>query len=264
MGLGAGVYGLQASSTVKTNIISNTIFTQMKLDILFIVAHPDDVELCCAGTVFKHVALGYKVGIADMTAGELGTRGNATLRAEEAEEASKIMGLSIRENLGLRDGFFELSESNKLAIIKAVRTYQPGIVITNAVRDRHPDHGRAAQLVAESCFLSGLPKIEISDDGQTLSAWRPKHVYHMVQDYYISPDICVDITPYIDKKAEAVMAFRSQFYDPVSSEPSTPISGLDFQEFLKARAREMGRLIGVEYAEGYTKTGPVKKDDLMM
>ena len=235
----------------------------MKTDLLFIVAHPDDVELCCAGTVFKHIEMGYSVGIIDLTAGELGTRGNAALRAEEAAKASAIMGIAVRENLGLKDGFFDLSESNKLPVIRAIRKYKPEIVITNAIRDRHPDHGRASQLVAESCFLAGLPKIVTDDEGQSLQAWRPKHVYHMIQDRYISPELCVDITPYIDKKTEAVMAFKSQFYDPVSKEPHTPISGLDFIEFLKARAREMGRLIGVEFAEGYTKDGPVKKENLM-
>ncbi len=237
----------------------------MKIDILFIAAHPDDVELCCAGTIFKHIAAGYTIGVVDLTAGELGTRGNAALRAEESVKASAIMGLAVRENLGLRDGFFDMSESNKIPIIRAIRKYRPEIVITNAIRDRHPDHGRSAQLVSESCFLSGLPKIDIHDEaGHLLPAWRPKQVYHMIQDHYISPDICVDITPYIDLKIEAVMAFKSQFYDPLSPEPHTPISGLDFFEFLRARAREMGRLIGVEYAEGYTMDGPVKKENLLL
>lgn len=235
----------------------------MKVDILFLAAHPDDVELCCAGTVFKHIDEGAKIGIVDLTAGELGTRGNAVIRAQEASDAAKIMGISFRENLGLRDGFFDLSESNKLPVIRAIRKYQPEIVITNAIRDRHPDHGRAAQLVAESCFLSGLTKIEMEDGGQVLKAWRPRQVYHMIQDRYISPEICVDISDYIDRKTQAVMAFQSQFYNPLSDEPHTPISGLDFMEFLKARAREMGRLIGVEYAEGYTTIGPVRKNNLL-
>lgn len=235
----------------------------MKVDILFITAHPDDVELSCAGTVFKHIAEGATVGIIDLTAGELGTRGNAQIRAEESARAAELMGISFRENLGLRDGFFDVSESSKLPIIRAVRKHQPEIVITNAIRDRHPDHGRASQLVSESCFLSGLTKIEMEEDGQMLKAWRPRQVFFMIQDRYITPEICVDITPYIDQKIEAVMAFRSQFYDPLSSEPHTPISGLDFLEFLKARAREMGRLIGVEYAEGYTAVGPVMKNNLL-
>lgn len=231
----------------------------MKVDILFIAAHPDDVELCCAGTVVKHIAEGATVGIVDLTAGELGTRGNAAIRAEEASKAAAVMGISFRENLHLRDGFFDLSESNKMPVIRTIRLHQPEIVITNAIRDRHPDHGRAAQLVAESCFLAGLPKIMTEEH----RAWRPRQVYHMIQDRYITPEICVDITPYMEVKMQAVMAFRSQFYDPLSSEPHTPISGLDFFEFLKARAREMGRLIGVEYAEGYTASGPVMKNNLL-
>lgn len=235
----------------------------MKLDILFITAHPDDVELCSAGTVFKHVEAGYKIGIVDLTAGELGTKGNAQLRAQEAAKASEIMGIHVRENLGLRDGFFDLSESNKLPVIRAIRKYRPEIVITNAIRDRHPDHGRASQLVSESCFLAGLSKIEMEQDGAVLQAWRPKQVLHMIQDQYIKPDICVDITPYMDKKIEAIMAFSSQFYDPGKDEPITPISNPHFFEFWKSRFREMGRLIGVEYAEGYTTEAPVKKENLL-
>lgn len=235
----------------------------MKVDILFIAAHPDDVELCCAGTVFKHIEEGATVGIIDLTAGELGTRGNASIRAKEAAEASRVMGISFRNNLGLRDGFFDLSESNKMPVIRAIRKHQPEIIITNAIRDRHPDHARAAQLVAEASFLSGLTKIEMEEEGSLLKAWRPRQVYHMIQDRYISPEICVDISAYIDQKISAVMAFESQFYNPLSEEPHTPISGLDFIEFLRARAREMGRLIGVEYAEGYTTTGPVRKNNLL-
>jgi bacillithiol biosynthesis deacetylase BshB1 len=235
----------------------------MKVDLLFIAAHPDDVELCCAGTVIKHIDQGHTVGIVDLTRGELGTRGNADIRFQEASKAAEIMGISFRENLGLRDGFFEFTDENKFPIIKAIRRHQPEIVITNAISDRHPDHGRASKLVSDCCFLSGLIKIELEENGKPLPAWRPKKVYHMIQDHYLHPDICVDITSYIDKKAEAVMAFKSQFYDPFSSEPYTPISGLDFQEFLRARAREMGRLIGVEFAEGFTMEGPVKKENLL-
>ncbi len=235
----------------------------MKTDILFIAAHPDDVELCCAGTIFKHLQQGAIIGIVDLTRGELGTRGNAEIRAQEASLATQIMGISFRENLGLRDGFFDFSDENKMPIIKSIRKYQPEIVITNAVSDRHPDHGRASKLVSDCCFLSGLIKIEVEENGVPLKAWRPKKVYHMIQDHYHHPDVCVDITDYIDKKTEAVLAFKSQFYDPVSAEPFTPISGLDFQEFLRARAREMGRLIGVEFAEGYTTEAPVMKYNLL-
>src|SRR5690606_23053515 len=189
--------------------------------------------------------------------GELGTRGNADLRAQEAARAAEIMGIAFRDNLGLRDGFFDLSESNKMPIIRAVRTYRPEVVVTNAIRDRHPDHGRAAQLVAECCFLAGLPKIETTDaNGQPQAAWRPAKIYHMIQDRYIHPDVCVDITGYFDKKVEAIMAFSSHFHDPDSKEPVTPIAKPDFVGFWKARFREMGRLIGTEFAEGYTSEVP--------
>jgi bacillithiol biosynthesis deacetylase BshB1 len=235
----------------------------MKTDILFIAAHPDDVELCCGGTVVKHIQAGNTVGIVDLTAGELGTKGNAKLRAEEAAQASAIMGIHFRENLGLRDGFFDLSESNKLPVIRAIRKYRPTIVITNAIRDRHPDHGRASQLVSESCFLSGLIKIEMEHDGKPLEAWRPRQVLHMIQDNYIHPDICVDITPYMDKKMEAIRAFSSQFYTPGIEEAITPISNPFFFEFWQSRFREMGRLIGVEFAEGYTVESPVKMENLL-
>jgi len=235
----------------------------MKTDILFIVAHPDDVELCSGGTVVKHIEAGHTVGIVDLTAGELGTKGNAALRAQEASKASAIMDIKFRENLGLRDGFFDLSESNKLPVIRAIRKYKPTIVITNAIRDRHPDHGRASQLVSESCYLSGLSKIEMEQDGKVLEAWRPQQVLHMIQDNYIHPDICVDITPYMDKKMEAIMAFSSQFYNPGKEEAITPLSNPHFMEFWKSRFREMGRLIGVEFAEGYTVEGPVKMESLL-
>lgn len=236
----------------------------MKTDILFIAAHPDDVELCCAGTVMKHVDAGKIVGIIDLTHGELGTRGSGELRLKEAEAASKIMGIHARENLGLPDGFFDLSKEMKMPIIEMIRKYQPEIVITNAVHDRHPDHGRAAKLVAESCFLSGLRKIETRDtSGNLQESWRPRHVYHMIQDRYIHPNICVDITAYMDRKVEAIMAYRSQFYDAASAEPITPISRSDFFEFWKSRFREMGRLINVEFAEGFTSELPVRKDDLL-
>jgi bacillithiol biosynthesis deacetylase BshB1 len=236
----------------------------MKTDLLFIAAHPDDVELCCGGTVLRHIAMGYTVGVVDLTAGELGTRGTAETRAQEAAKASQILGLSFRDNLGLPDGFFDLSEASKRKIICAIRQYQPDIVITNAVQDRHPDHGRASQLVSESCFLSGLRKIETTDmHGNPQAAWRPRHVYHMIQDFFIKPDICVDITPYVDKKFEAIMAFSTQFFNPDSKDPVTPISGSDFFEFLMGRCREMGRTIGVEFAEGYTVERPVRVQDFM-
>ncbi|HJW30909.1 MAG TPA: bacillithiol biosynthesis deacetylase BshB1 [Saprospiraceae bacterium] len=236
----------------------------MKVDLLFIAAHPDDVELCCAGTIFRHIDQGAKIGIVDLTRGELGSRGNAEIRAQEASKAAEIMGIAFREFLELQDGFFDLTAANKMPVIRAIRRHQPEILITNAIRDRHPDHGRASQLVAEASFLSGLVKIEMEENGVALPAWRPKRVFHMIQDRYITPDICVDIMPYIERKMQAVLAFKSQFYDPYSTEPNTPISGQDFQEFLLARAREMGRLIGVEFAEGYTSEIPVRVDNFLI
>jgi len=222
------------------------------LDILAFAAHPDDVELSCSGTLMKHIADGKKVGIIDLTEGELGSRGSVELRYQEAEAASKIMGLAVRDNLKIADGFFEINQENKLKIVKAIRTYQPKIVLANAVEDRHPDHGRAAQLVSEACFLAGLRKVETIVNGQLQEAYRPKVVYHYIQDRYIKPDFVVDMTPFIDRKMEAVKAYKSQFYDPNSMEPQTPISGADFLGFIKARCNEFGRPIGAQYAEGFT------------
>ena len=222
------------------------------LDILAFAAHPDDVELSCSGTLMKHIDEGKKVGIIDLTEGELGSRGSVELRYEEADAASKIMGLTVRENLKIADGFFEINEENKLKIVKAIRTYKPKIVLANAVEDRHPDHGRAAQLVSEACFLAGLRKVETIVGGQLQEAYRPQVVYHYIQDRYIKPDFVVDITPYIERKMEAIQAYKSQFYDPNSTEPQTPISGADFLDFVKARCNEFGRPIGAQYAEGFT------------
>lgn len=222
------------------------------LDILAFAAHPDDVELSCSGTLMKHISEGKRVGVIDLTEGELGSRGSVSLRYEEAQNASKIMGLTVRENLKMRDGFFEINEENKLKIVTAIRTYRPKIVLANAIEDRHPDHGRAAQLVSEACFLAGLRKVETIVGGQLQEAYRPQVVYHYIQDRYIKPDFVVDITPYIERKMEAIQAYKSQFYDPNSTEPQTPISGADFLDFLKARGKELGRPIGVQYAEGFT------------
>lgn len=222
------------------------------LDILAFAAHPDDVELSCSGTLMKHISEGKRVGVIDLTEGELGSRGSVSLRYEEAEKASKIMGLTVRENLKMRDGFFEINEENKLKIVTAIRTYRPKIVLANAIEDRHPDHGRAAQLVSEACFLAGLRKVETIVGGQLQEAYRPQVVYHYIQDRYIKPDFVVDITPYIERKMEAIQAYKSQFYDPNSTEPQTPISGADFLDFVKARCNEFGRPIGAQYAEGFT------------
>lgn len=229
----------------------------MKLDILAFGAHPDDVEISCAGTILKHIDLGYACGIVDLTQGELGTRGNGELRLQEAERAKHILGIEARENLGFADGFFQNDKQHQLPIIELIRKYQPDIVLANSVHDRHPDHGKAAKLVADACFLSGLIKI---DTGQ--EAWRPRAVYHYIQDEYIHPDLTVDITPFFDKKMESIKAYTSQFYTPDSDLPETPISSKDFLEFLVGRAKLVGRPIGAKYAEGFTAARNVGVNDL--
>jgi bacillithiol biosynthesis deacetylase BshB1 len=237
----------------------------MKLDILAITAHPDDVELCCAGTLLSQIALGKKVGIVDLTRGELGTRGTPEGRIQEAKNAAAIMNIDIRDNVGLADGFFANNEAHQKAIIPYIRKYQPDIVITNAVGDRHPDHGRAGQLVSDSCFYSGLRMIKTFDEqGNEQEAWRPKQVFHTVQDRYITPDFIVDITAVHDKKVEAIRAFESQFYVPSYNidEPQSYISSPDFLEFVIARAREMGHAIGVTFGEGFTTSRKLGVRDL--
>ena len=229
----------------------------MKLDILAFAAHPDDVEISASGTILKHIDLGYKCGIIDLTQGELGTRGSAELRLQEAERAKDILGIEIRENLGFADGFFLNDKQHQLPIIKMIRKYQPELVLANSVLDRHPDHGKAAKLVADACFLSGLIKI---DTGQ--EAWRPRAVYHYIQDEYIHPDLTIDITPYFDRKIESIKAYTSQFYTPDSDLPETPISGKDFLEFLLGRAKLVGRPIGAKYAEGFTAARNIGVKDL--
>ncbi len=235
----------------------------MKVDILAIGVHPDDIELSCSGTLFRHLSLGYKVAICDMTKGELGSRGSAELRLQEADAARRIFGIDHRENLGLADGFFIKDRSSLLKMVEVIRAYRPGIVLANAERDRHPDHGKAADFVREACFLSGLIKIETERDGNMQEAWRPKAVYHYIQDYYEHPDIVVDISPFMEKKVEAIMAFKSQFYNPDSDEPETPISSMAFLEFLKGRAQQLGRIIGAEYGEGYTINRSIGTTDLL-
>lgn len=224
----------------------------MKLDILAIGAHPDDVEMSCGATLAKEIEAGKKVGILDLTAGELGTRGNADLRAVEAAKAAEILGVSVRHNLGLADGFFENNKAAQLAVIQILRKYQPDIVFCNAVDDRHIDHGKGSKLVSDSCFLSGLRKIETSDEGDKQLAWRPKQVYHYIQWKELEPDFVVDVTGYMDIKMEAIFAYKSQFYDKNSDEPDTPISSKNATDSLRYRNRNLGRLIGTEYAEGFT------------
>ena len=225
----------------------------MKLDILAFAAHPDDVELGCSGTLIKHQQSGLKTGVIDLTQGELGTRGSALIRAHEAAHASKILQLSARENLGFADGFFKNDQDHLLPIIQKIRKFTPEIILANAVEDRHPDHGRAAKLVADACFYAGLIKIRTLDEhGADQKAWRPKALYHYIQYNYIKPDFVIDISTEIDTKINAVLAYSSQFYDPDSNEPETPISSMAFLNGLKERASDLGRMIGVKYAEGFT------------
>lgn len=224
----------------------------MKLDILAFGAHPDDVELGCAGTILKEISLGKTVGIIDLTRGELGTRGSAEIRDQEANAAAKILGVSIRENLEMRDGFFVNDEKHQLEIIKMIRKYQPEIVLCNAIDDRHIDHSKGSKLVSDACFLSGLMKIETTSEGEKQTAWRPKLVYHYIQWKNIEPDFVVDITGFTDKKIESILAYGSQFYDANSNEPESPITSKNFLESLNYRSRDLGRLVGVDYAEGFT------------
>ena len=234
----------------------------MKLDILAFGAHPDDVELVCGATIAKEVSLGKKVGIVDLTRGELGTRGSAELRIIEANHAAEIMGVSVRENLGFCDGFFTNDKKHQLEIIKMIRKYQPEIVLCNAIDDRHIDHGKGSKLVSDACFLSGLIKIETELKGKQQEKWRPKQVYHYIQWKNIEPDFVLDVTGFIDKKTAAVLAYSSQFYDPKSTEPESPITSKSFMESMNYRARDLGRLIGVEYAEGFTSERYVAVENL--
>lgn len=224
----------------------------MKLDILAFGAHPDDVELSCSGTLAVEINNNKSVGIIDLTRGEMGTRGSAETRDEESRNAAEILGVSVRENLGFKDALFQNDEAHKMEVIKMLRKYQPEVVFCNAVRDRHIDHGRASKLVSEACFLSGLKKYETKIDGQLQKPWRPKHVYHYIQWHDIEPDFVVDISSTIDKKIASVKAYKSQFHNPDSNEPATPISSSNFMESISYRARNFGRIIGVEYAEGFT------------
>lgn len=235
-----------------------------KLDILAFAAHPDDVELSCSGTLASHIAMGYKVGVIDFTRGELGTRGTPETRKEEADKATEILKIHVRENLGFADGFFRNDQEHQIGVIEVIRRYQPTIVLANAVSDRHIDHGRAAQLTHDACFLSGLRKIHTKEqDGSLQNPWRPQAVYHYLQDRYLHPDLIMDITPFWDVKVQAIKAYKTQFYDPNSEEPETPISSSDYFNFLEARAREMGRLIGVTFGEGFMKNTPIGATNLM-
>jgi bacillithiol biosynthesis deacetylase BshB1 len=222
------------------------------LDILAFAAHPDDVELSCAGTLMKHIDAGMSVGIVDLTQGELGSRGTIETRYTEAKFASEIMGISARVNLKMQDGIFEINEENKRLIIEQIRRFRPKIVLANAISDRHPDHGRASQLVSEACFLAGLHKVETTFEAEQQEAYRPDVVYHYIQDYHIKPDFVVDVSEFVERKIAAIKAYKTQFHDPNSTEPQTPISGEDFFEFIKSRMKEFGRPAGAKYAEGFT------------
>lgn len=225
----------------------------MKLDILVLAAHPDDAELSCSGTILKHLAAGKKVGLVDLTRGELGTRGSADLRDEEAAESARIMGLTVRENLRMRDGFFANDEAHQLQVIQVLRKYQPEIVLCNAQDDRHPDHAKGSELAVTSCFLSGLSKITTEMDGQPQEAWRPRLVLQYIQDNYIKPDVIVDVTEFWDIKMESIYAFKSQFHNAEYDEPQqTYISTPEFLKVIEARARELGKAIGATYGEGFT------------
>lgn len=223
-----------------------------QVDILCITAHPDDVEISMAGTVLAQIALGRSVGLVELTAGELGTRGTPEIRMAEAEAARRVLGAAFRYQLGLRDGFFRSDEQSLLKVVASIRRHRPQVVLTNAIRDRHPDHGRGGALVAEACFLAGLRRVETKEEGKEQEVWRPTTVLHATQDNWIDPDLIVDITPHWEKKMEALRCFASQFHDPASTEPTSPIARADFMPFLEGRARQLGRTIGTTYGEGYT------------
>lgn len=236
----------------------------MKLDILVFGAHPDDAELGAGATIAKEVAAGKKVGIVDLTRGELGTRGTAEIRDKEAAKAAEILGVIVRENLEFSDGFFRNDREHQLEVIRMVRKYRPEIVLCNAIEDRHIDHAKGAKLVSDSCFLSGLVKIDTKMDGgeNWQEPWRPKVVYHYIQWKNLEPDFVVDVSGFIEKKQEAILAYNSQFYDPNSNEPETPISSKNFIDSVHYRARDLGRLIGVAHAEGFTAERLVAIDGL--
>ncbi len=231
----------------------------MKLDILVFGAHPDDAELGAGATMAKEIANGKKVGIIDLTRGELGTRGSAEIRDREAAKAAEILGIEVRENLEFADGFFVNDKTHQLAIIRMVRKYRPEIVLCNAVDDRHIDHAKGSKLVSDACFLSGLIKIDTKLDGDDSwqDPWRPKQIYHFIQWKNLKPDFAVDVSGFIEKKNEAILAYSSQFHDPNSEEPETPISSKNFLDSVNYRARDLGRLVGVEYAEGFTVERPI-------
>lgn len=233
------------------------------VDILAFGAHPDDVELSCAGTLALQQSLGYRSAIVDLTEGELGTRGTPEIRKQEAQKAAEILGVSARENLGFRDGFFKNDEAHQLAIVRMIRKYRPRTVLANAFTDRHPDHGRGAEVVREACFLAGLRAIPTELDGQAQEAHRPQMLLHYIQFQAHRPDIIVNIGAHIETKLKAIKAYASQFYDPHSKEPETVISGKNFLDSITYRAKDLGRLIGAEYGEGFTRAQDIGIGDIM-
>jgi len=236
----------------------------MKLDILAFGAHPDDVELGCAATLAKEIANGKKVGIIDLTQGELGTRGTEKTRFEEANNAAKILGVTMRTNMEFADGFFVNDKHHQLEIIKMIRKFRPEVVICNAIEDRHIDHAKGSQLVSDACFLSGLLKIDTKteDDEKWQEPWRPKQIYHYIQWKNLEPDVIVDVSGFMETKMDAVLAYKTQFYDENSKEPMTPISTKNFTDNIKNRAIDMGRLIGTAYGEGFTVDRNIAVDSL--
>lgn len=234
----------------------------VKLDILAIASHPDDAELSCSGTIASHVAKGYKVGVLDLTKGEMGTRGTPELRLLEADKAAGILGLSMRENLGFADVFFTDDRDHRVEIAKILRKYRPEIILANAVIDRHPDHGKGGSLASNACFVSGLRKVETTFEGEVQQPWRPRLIYHYIQNNYIEPDLVVDISDFWETKKASILAFKSQFYDPESQEPESFISTPEFLDFIEARAMEMGHKINVKYGEGFTVERVVGVNDL--
>jgi bacillithiol biosynthesis deacetylase BshB1 len=235
----------------------------MKLDVLVIGVHPDDAEMCAGGTILSHVDHGHAVGMIDLTYGELGTRGSGAIREQEAEEAARILGVEFRENMGFRDGFFKNDEAHQRSIIQKIRQYQPEVILTNAPKDRHPDHGRAGQLTKEAAFYAGLRKVETYLNDQPQAPWRPHMVYHFIQYYYLQPELVVDINAYADKKMEAIKAYRSQFFQEATNDPDTILSKPGFIEMLMSRWREMGSSAHIELGEGFVSDRKLALDHLL-
>ncbi len=236
----------------------------MKLDVLVFAAHPDDAELSCAGTIISLIKKGKKVGVVDFTKGEMGTRGTPEVRLKESAEASKVMGIQIRQNLGFKDAYFTNDQAHQLEVVKSIRFFQPEVVLTNAPSDRHPDHGRAAEVVKQACFMAGLAKLVTKHKAKNLAPHRPRALYHFIQNNYIEPDFVVDVSDYWAKKLKAIKCFKSQFYNPESTETETFISSPEFLEFIQARSKVMGHKIGVKHGEGFIAAQKIGVDDLFL